>query len=142
MSNPPPSEPGLGNSDPATGHAYLPPAPEERPSLRSKLLKALAVVVAVVVVLVFRAVVLGDEARAAEVGDCVQASENVSARGGTDADAKVVDCGSADAAYVVVAKVPGVSSTDSKACDQYFQEGEQFVVHSSDKFLLCLRPAA
>jgi hypothetical protein len=143
---PPSSEPGLGSSDPATGHAYLPPVPEERPSLRSKLLKALAVVVAVAVVLVVRSMLLGDEARAAEVGDCVDAGQDVSAQGSTEAQAEVVDCGSADAVYVVVAKVPGVSGTDSSACDQYFKEDEQFFVYSSDsstgEFLLCLRPAA
>lgn len=136
---PPRPEPAPMDSNPETGHAYLAPAPEQRPSLRSKLLKALAVVVAVVVVLVLKNTVFGDEARGAEVGDCVVANQTSD---GTDV--KIVDCASGDAAYDVVAKVPGTSDPQSKACDQYFTEGEAFSVYvsktGSGEFLLCLRP--
>jgi hypothetical protein len=56
------------DSDPETGHAYLPPAPEEGPSLRTKLLRALAVVVAVVVVLVLKNTVFDERTPAAGAG--------------------------------------------------------------------------
>jgi len=139
-----PPESGPATQDPAAGHAYLPPVPEEKPSLRRKLLKALGVIVGLIVVLVIKTVVFGDEARAAEVGDCIAASKDVSASGATDTEAEVVDCGSSKAAYEVVGKVIGVSDTASKSCDQYFKEGDEFVVYgsksSTGEFLLCMRP--
>jgi hypothetical protein len=141
---PPPSEPAPMDADPATGHAYLPPAPEERPSLRRKLLKALGVVVALIVVLVVKTVWFGDEARTAEVGDCIAASKAVSAQSATEAEVEVVDCGATQAAYVVVGKVVGTSDMEGNSCDHYFKEGEQFVVYgsksSTGEFLLCMRP--
>jgi len=143
-----PASPQSGEvtSDPAGGHAYLPPAPEERPGLRPKLLKALAVLVALVITLFIKIVFFGDTARAADVGDCIAASQDVSGQGATDAEAEVVDCGSAEAAYVVVGKVIGVSDIESSACDQYFKEGDQFFVYgsksSTGEFLLCLRPSS
>jgi hypothetical protein len=61
----------------------------------------------------------------------------------SEADAKVVDCTSKDAAYTVVGRVNGETNTNSKSCDQYFtDEKADYFVYSSttgDGYLLCLQ---
>jgi hypothetical protein len=85
-----------------------------------------------------------DKAKDAAAGDCIASSKDVKTDKETDATAKVVDCASADAAFTVVAKIPGETDTKSKSCDKYFKEDEEFFVYSADNgatgYLLCLRP--
>ncbi|WP_203762165.1 LppU/SCO3897 family protein, partial [Paractinoplanes deccanensis] len=87
----------------------------------------------------------GDKAKDAKAGDCISSGKEVKAEGTTETDADVVDCTSADAKFTVVARVDGESNPDSKSCDKYFKEGEEFYVFGSTSgsgYLLCLRPKA
>jgi hypothetical protein len=90
-------------------------------------------------------VFFADKAKNAAVGDCIKADEEVKADKETDTGASVVDCASAEAAYSVVGRVDGETDTNSKSCDKFFKEGEEFAVFSSDAkggYLLCLKPKA
>ena len=100
----------------------------------------------IVVVLLVGASILtlfrgGDEAKDAAVGDCLAASVTVRVGEDADADAKVVGCGSAYAAYTVVGRLDGQSDPRSTACETYFQANEEYFVYTStagDGYLLCL----
>jgi hypothetical protein len=153
---PPAANQGLGDApaQPDSPPAALPVLPNspvvlEPPKKKSVIGRAvLRVVVALVVLivgLVIKDAFFGDKAKDAAAGDCVASSKKVSGTDTTDAEAKVVDCGSADAAFTVVGRVNGVTDTNSTACDKYFKENEQFYVYSSTAsggYLLCLRPKA
>jgi hypothetical protein len=86
-----------------------------------------------------------DKAKQAKVGDCVAAQGKVPTEEGktTEADAKVVDCTSSDAAYTVVGRVNGETDTNSKSCDKFFtDEKADYFVYSSTTgsgYLLCLQ---
>jgi len=98
----------------------------------------LALLVGVSVLTLFRG---GDEAADAAVGDCLATSVTVRVDEDADADAKVVGCGSAYAAYTVVGRFDGQSDLRSTACESYFQPDEEYFVYSStagDGYLLCL----
>ena len=99
----------------------------------------------VVVVLVGASVLTllrgGDEAKGAAVGDCLATSVTVRVDEDADADAKVVGCDSAYAAYTVVGRLDGQSDPRSTACETYFQANEEYFVYTStagDGYLLCL----
>jgi hypothetical protein len=101
------------------------------------------VVVVGIIGIVVKEAFFGDKAKDAAVGDCIAASKDVKANEETDAAAKVVDCGSSEAAFSVVGRINGETDTNSKSCDKYFKEGEQFFVYSSTSgsgYLLCLKP--
>ncbi|MGK5680932.1 LppU/SCO3897 family protein [Actinoplanes sp. URMC 104] len=113
---------------------------------RSRLV--LPIVVAVVVALAVWAVTAlvlgGDAARDAKAGDCIASDEQVADEGTTETGANVVDCSSDDARFSVVARVDGESSTQSKACDKFFQQNEEFYVFANSAgkgYVLCLKPA-
>jgi hypothetical protein len=141
---PPPGYPQQGFGD-APG---APPA--KKKSAAGKLLLRIggAVLVAIVIFglksFFFSAT---DKAKDAAVGDCIASSKQVATdKDETDASAKVVDCGSADAAFTVVGRVNGETDIKSKSCDHFFKENEQFFVYAADNgasgYLLCLRPKA
>jgi hypothetical protein len=104
-----------------------------------RILLALTVGVSVFAV---KAFLFGDRARSAGAGDCISGpAEEVTDE--TVTRAKKVDCGSADAQFVVAGRVDGVTDIDSPECDKFFSAGEKFTVYSStsgDGYLLCLRP--
>jgi hypothetical protein len=86
-----------------------------------------------------------NDAQEAKAGDCIKSDKDVSQKETTRTGAEVVECSSADAAFTVVARVDGESSVESKSCDKYFKENEEFYVYgsaSSGGYLLCLRPKA
>jgi hypothetical protein len=145
---PPPAAEGLGDA-PARqgfGDAPAPPAPVTKKSGVGKiLLRVGATLVALIIVFVVKDAFFGDKAKDAAVGDCIASSKKVTGTESTEAEAKVVDCGSADAAFSVVGRVKGETDTNSKSCDKFFKENEQFFVYSSTAsggYLLCLKPKA
>jgi hypothetical protein len=150
-SYPPPANQGFGAAptpgDPQQGFGDAPaqPEPKKKSRVGKVLLRiGLALIVGIAIFfgksLFFSAT---DKAKDANVGDCIAASKKVSGTETTNASAKVVDCSSADAAYVVAGKVPGETDVKSKSCDKFFKEGDQFFVYAADNgatgYLLCLR---
>jgi hypothetical protein len=141
----PGSPPPEGTPGP-DGAAAAPPPVKRRSPVGKLLLRvglALAVGIAGVAV---KNTLFGDKAKDAAVGNCIAASGNVtSATAETETDAKVVDCGAADAAFTVVGRVDGQTDVNSTACDTYFTDGEEFAVYASTAgggYLLCLKPKA
>lgn len=139
---PPPQPYG---APPAPGQPYgAPPVEPRKKSLAGKLLlRILASVVVIVVILVVRTFVFGDKATDAAVGDCIASSADVRVDEETEADAKVVDCSSSEAAFTVVGRVEGESDIKSKSCEKFFQENEEYYVYGSvanGGYLLCLTP--
>jgi hypothetical protein len=122
--------------------------PAEKKGMNPVLKIVLRIGLALVVGIVFFVVkdaLFGDKAKNAAVGDCIEAPKDVKVGKETDADAKVVDCTSTKAAYTVVGRVEGETSTSSPSCDKFFKEDEQFAVYASDAaggYLLCLKPKA
>ena len=87
----------------------------------------------------------GDEATEAKKGDCIAADKEITEGESAETSAKVVDCGSSDAKYTVVARVDGENDVESEACNKFFKQNEHFYVYASDAgggYLLCLRPKA
>jgi hypothetical protein len=125
--------------------------PTEKPkkSAKARVLSILGVIVVVIIVAAIKfgigSALNKDEAKQAKVGDCVAAEGKVPTEEGktSEADAKVVDCTSKDAAYSVVGRVNGETDTESKSCDQYFTDDKaDYFVYSSttgDGYLLCLQ---
>ncbi|MEV4404962.1 hypothetical protein AB0J66_22500, partial [Actinoplanes sp. NPDC049598] len=152
----PPAGPGQPGY-PAVGDqpgAYPPPpggeAPPKKKGGAGKVV--LRIVGAVVVGLIIiglkvgiGSALFGDKAKDAKAGDCIAAGKEVKDEGTTETDADVVDCGSSEAKFTVVSRIDGESSPDSKSCDKFFKEGEEFYVFGSSSgkgYLLCLRPKA
>jgi hypothetical protein len=148
---PPPSaaEQGFGAA-PAPGQQGIGDAPAAPPVKKKSavgriVLRVGATLVALVIVLVVKDVFFGDKAKDAAIGDCIASSKKVTGTASTEAEAKVVDCGSGDAAFTVVGRIDGETDTNSKSCDKYFKENEEFFVYSSTAsggYLLCLKPKA
>ena len=157
---PPPANQGFGSApagqpgqpypgQPQQGFGDAPAAfPAEQPTKKSSVIGKLLLrfglaIVVVIVGIVVKEAFFGDKAKDAAVGDCIAASKDVKANEETDAEAKVVDCGSSDAAFSVVGRVNGETDTNSKSCDKYFKENEEFFIYSSEAsggYLLCLKP--
>jgi hypothetical protein len=151
---PPLGQPGQPGFPPPGGEA--PPAfggfPEEKKKggagkvvLRIGAAIVVALVIAGLKFGIASAIFGGDDAKDAKAGDCIASGKQVKDEGTTKTDADVVDCTSSDAKFTVVARVDGESSPDSKSCDKFFKEGEEFYVFGStsgDGYLLCLRPKA
>jgi len=142
-----PPAPGQPGADPGQFAQF----PTEKPKKSAKA-RVLSILGVIVVVIIVGAIKFGigsalnkDEAKSAKVGDCVAAQGKVPTQEGktSEADAKVVDCTSKDAAYTVVGRVNGETDTNSKSCDQYFtDEKADYFVYSStsgDGYLLCLQ---
>jgi hypothetical protein len=128
------------------GPAAFPAEPKKKSKVGRIVLRILGAIVAFVIVLVVKDAFFGDKAKDAAVGDCVASSEDVKANEETEAQAKVVDCGSADAAFTVAGRVEGESDTQSKSCQKFFKPEEEYFVYASSGsgggYLLCLRPKA
>ncbi len=137
-----PAQP-LGADGAGSAAAAAPAAPKMR-SAAGRILRRIALALVVgVIALVVKDTVFGDKAKDAAVGDCIASSKEVTGTDETEAEAKVVDCASGDAAFTVVGRVNGETDTSSKSCDQYFKEDEEFFVYSSTAgggYLLCLQP--
>jgi hypothetical protein len=152
---PPPGQPAPEGQAyppaPGTEPAQFGQFPNEKPkkSGKARLLSILGVIAIVVIGLAIKIGIGGalnkDEAKAAKVGDCVAAQGKVPTEEGksSEADAKVVDCTSKDAAYTVVGRVNGETDTNSKSCDKFFtDEKSDYFVYSSTSgsgYLLCLQ---
>jgi hypothetical protein len=135
---PPPADQGFGGFPAAS-----PSEPTRKSAVGRIILRVGLALVAGIIGLAVKDALFGDKAKDAAAGDCVASSKDVKAKGQTDAEAKVVDCGSADAAFTVMGRVDGETDTNSKSCDRYFKEGEEFYVYSSTTaggYLLCLKP--
>jgi hypothetical protein len=145
-----PGQPGY--PPPADGQ-QPPPAWGEVPTEKKKkggfgkiALRIVAALVVVVIIFIVKATVFGDKAKDAKAGDCIASDKAVKANDTTKTGAKVVDCSSSDAKFTVVARVDGETDVNSKSCDKYFKENEEFYVFSSSDgstgYLLCLKPKA
>jgi hypothetical protein len=127
------------------GPAAVPAEPKKKGGAGKIIGRIALALVILVVVFVGRTFVFGDKAKDAAVGDCIASSADVKVDEETDADAKVVDCASGDAAYTVVGRVEGESDVKSKSCEKFFKENEEYFVYASGTgsgYLLCLRPKA
>jgi hypothetical protein len=139
--------PGQPGGEPAQFGQF--PTEKPKKSGKARLLSILGIIVVIVVGIAIKAglssVLSPDKAKSAKVGDCVAAQGKVPTQEGktTEADAKVVDCTSTDAAYTVVGRIDGETDTNSKSCDQYFtDEKADYFVYSSTSgsgYLLCLQ---
>jgi hypothetical protein len=144
----PPGQPFPGQPQQGFGDApppfTPPPTAKKKRGAGSLFLRIGIAIVVIIVGFGVRSLFFGDKAKDAAVNDCVAASKDVKASGDTDAQAKVVDCTSKDAAYVVVGRVNGESDVKSKSCDKFFtKENGQYYVYASSsddggKYLLCL----
>jgi hypothetical protein len=141
--------PGQSAGDPAQqgfgGPAEFPAEPEKKNAVGRVVLRIVGAIVVFVIVVVVKDAFFGDKAKDAAVGDCVASSADVKVDEETEANAKVVDCSSADAAFTVVGRVEGESNTQSKSCEKFFKDNEKYYVYGSTAgkgYLLCLRPKA
>ncbi|WP_127499648.1 LppU/SCO3897 family protein [Actinoplanes solisilvae] len=124
-----------------------PPAPEQpRKRGAGKMIGGvLLVIVMAVAGVALSRVIFNDNAGDAKAGDCISAKSKVKDEGTTKTGARVVDCGSGDAQFTVVARVDGETSLQSPACEKFFQPEEKFYVMASQDgqgYLLCMRPKA
>jgi hypothetical protein len=123
--------------------AAFPAEPKKKSGAGRIVLRIGLILVVAAVGAIVKFVIFGDKAQDAKVGDCIAASKDVKANEETDAEAKVVDCTSTDAAFTVVGRVNGETDTNSKSCDKYFKDDEEFFIYSSEAsggYLLCLKP--
>lgn len=133
-----PGQPGPG---PQQGFGDA-PAPKKSSGIGKRII---GIVVAIVIaggIFLVKNTFFGDKTADAKVGDCVAASGDEKS-----AEAKVVKCGTSEAAYTVVGRVAGETDVNGKACDQYFtEEGVSYSAFSvdkgnkSDNYMLCLKP--
>jgi hypothetical protein len=145
-----PPVPGQPYGDPAAqqgfgGPAAFPPEPKKKSAVGRVILRVVGAIVVGIIILVVRDQFFGDKAKDAAVGDCIASSADVKVNEETEAEAKVVDCASADAAFTVVGRVEGETDTNSKSCEKFFKENEEYFVYGSSAgggYLLCLRPKA
>ncbi|MFE6282834.1 hypothetical protein [Streptomyces sp. NPDC057877] len=121
----------------AAPYAPVPPQPSRK--LSFKTIKNIVIALIVVGVAVGAFISSRDDANTAAVGDCMH-------RGSTDdnnPDLEVVDCGSADAEFVVLAKVEGSYSalTAESKCAEEAKDFQYSYTESGDgsNFLLCLK---
>jgi hypothetical protein len=143
---PPTGQPGGDPAQQGFGSpAALPPEPKKKSAVGRIILRIVGAIVVAGIIFFVKDQFLGDKAKNAAVGDCVASSKDVKVDEETDANAKVVDCASADAAFTVVGRVEGETNTQSKSCEKFFKENEEYYVYGSDAgggYLLCLRPKA
>jgi hypothetical protein len=139
--------PAPGQEQPQQFGAFPGEEPKKKGGGAKKII--LRIVLAIVVVIigtVLKSTVFGgNDAKEAKAGDCIASDKDVSQDETTRTGAKVVDCAKSEAKFTVVARVNGESSVQSKSCDKYFKEGEEFYVYGSTAsggYLLCLRPKA
>ncbi|WP_037674864.1 hypothetical protein [Streptomyces griseus] len=122
----------------AAPYAPVPPA-QPRRKVSFKLIKNVVIVVVALGFVIGGYIASRDDADTAAVGDCMH-------RGSTnddDPDLEVVDCKSAKAQYVVLAKIEGTYSetTANSKCSEKAKDFQYSYTESGDKkdFLLCLK---
>jgi hypothetical protein len=123
--------------------AAFPAEPKKKSAVGRVILRIVGAIVVFVIVFVAKEAFFGDKAKNAAVGDCIASTKDVKVNEETEAQAKVVDCGSADAAFTVVGRVEGESDIKSKSCQKFFKENEEYFVYANEAgkgYLLCLRP--
>ena len=103
----------------------------------------LAAVVLLVVALIATGVFFGDQAKGAKAGDCLSSDKDVAKDATTRTGAKVVSCTDTKAKFLVAARIDGESDVQSKSCEKFFKENDQYYVYGStdgNGYLLCLKP--
>lgn len=136
-----PQQPGFPQQG-GSPYASVPPQPSGR-KLSFKTIKNIVIGVVVIGVIIGGFLASRDDANSAAVGDCMH-------RGSTsnnNPDLEVVECGSADAQYVVLAKIEGSYTTDAVAsskCEAKAKDFQYVYTESGDgsDFLLCLKDYA
>ncbi|GKQ38675.1 hypothetical protein [Streptomyces sp. A012304] len=135
-----PGQPGYPQPG-AAPFGAVPPAPPRR-KVSFKVIKNVVIVIAVLGVAIGGFIASRDDAKTAAVGDCMH-------RGSTDdnnPDLEVVDCSSADAQYVVLAKIEGTYSalTAESKCEEKAKDFQYSYTETGDSsdFLLCLKDYA
>ncbi|MET8943212.1 hypothetical protein ABZX30_06395 [Streptomyces sp. NPDC004542] len=124
---------------PGVPYAPVPPqAPKRKVSFKT--IKNIVIVVVALGVAIGGYVASRDDANTAKVGDCMHRGSTSD----TDPDLEVVDCGSAKAQYVVLAKIKGTYSTETLAsskCEAAAKDFKYTYTESGDgsDFLLCLK---
>ncbi|MCX4882080.1 hypothetical protein [Streptomyces sp. NBC_00847] len=132
-----PGQPGFPQQG-AAPYATVPPQPSRKPSFKT--IKNIVIVAVVACVAIGGYIASRDDADTAKVGDCMH-------RGSTsasDPDLEVVDCSSAKAQYVVLAKIKGSYTTEiefSTKCEAAAKDFKYTYTESGDSsdFLLCLK---
>jgi len=148
---PPPANQGFGEAptgQPQQGFgdapAAFPAEPKKKSAVGRIVLRIVLALVVGIIGVVVKQAFFGDKAKDAAVGDCIKSSKEVKTDEETDANAEVVDCSSADAAFTVLGRVNGETSTKSSSCDKYFtKEDVEYAIYSSPAsggYLLCLEP--
>ena len=120
-----------------------PPAEKKKGVLGKTALRVGAALVVLLVVFFAKSFLFGDKAKDAKAGDCIAADKAVATDGTTKTGATVVDCGSADAKFTVIARVDGKTDAQGPDCDKFFKQGDEGYVYSSTAgqgYLLCLKP--
>ncbi|MFF4399860.1 hypothetical protein [Streptomyces sp. NPDC001480] len=121
--------------------AGVPYAPVPAPAPKRKVsLKTIVIVLAVAGMAIGGYIASRDDANTAKVGDCMHRGST----NDTNPDLEVVDCGSAKAEYVVLAKIKGSYPTETMASSKCESEAKDFkytYTESGDgsDFLLCLK---
>ncbi|WP_324790110.1 LppU/SCO3897 family protein [Streptomyces sp. H51] len=131
-----PGQPGFPQPG-AAPYAPVPPQPSRK--LGFKAIKGIVIAVVALGVVVGGYIASRDDANTAAVGDCMH-------RGNTDdnnPDLEVVECSSAKAQYVVLAKIEGTYSalTAESKCTEKAKDFQYSYTESGDgsDFLLCLK---
>lgn len=133
-----PGQPGF----PQQGAAPYAPVPPQQPrrKVSFKTIKNVVIIVAAVAVAIGGYLASRDDAETAAVGDCMHRGSTSS----TTPDLEVVDCGSSEAQYVVLAKIEGSYTTELSASSKCASEAKDFEYtytqsSKSNDFLLCLK---
>ncbi|MER6627844.1 hypothetical protein ABT301_06340 [Streptomyces sp. NPDC000987] len=131
-----PGQPGFPQPG-AAPYAPVPPQPSRK--FGFKAIKGIVIAVVALGVVVGGYIASRDDANTAAVGDCMH-------RGNTDdnnPDLEVVECSSAKAQYVVLAKIEGTYSalTAESKCTEKAKDFQYSYTESGDgsDFLLCLK---
>lgn len=151
MTNPASPPPGGGyppysapDGDPSQAHEEE--APKKGRGLGKKIGGIVLALVVAAGIFAARTYLSKDPTADAKTGDCISATIGGEAGSEVD-DAKVVECGSADAQYKVIGRVENNNDPSGKACEQYVPQSEQdieyFMIASEEGkgYQLCLLKA-
>ncbi|MGW2636447.1 LppU/SCO3897 family protein [Streptomyces sp. NPDC001348] len=132
-----PPQPGFPQQATAP-YAPVPPTPKRKMSFRT--IRTIVVILLAAGGALYGYISSQDDANTAKVGDCMHRGNSSD----TNPDLEVVDCGSAKAQYVVLAKIKGLYATDVMASNKCRSEAKDFkytYTESGDgkDFLLCLK---
>jgi hypothetical protein len=135
-----PQQPGQPGFPPQGAAPYAPVPPQPRRKLSFKTIRTIVVIVIALGAAIGGYIASRDDADTAKVGDCMHRGSTSD----TDPDLEVVDCGSAKAQYVVLAKIKGSYTTKISASTKCEAAAKDFKYtytesNKSDDFLLCLK---